>query len=210
MEPVRRCSRCNEWKSYTEFYSDAHRKDGLEGRCKECSRRKSLAYRNAHREERIAYQHVWRAANTEAIKNYKAANAERRREWERAHYALNRLRVINRRGANRAKRAGVDCSLSPAGWLLIVDSFHGRCAYCNLAFSDLRPLTQDHVIPISLGGGHVVGNVVPACLDCNRAKSDQLWHVFMSRKGWTPEAFLRRLAKTTGEFPRPRKQEAAA
>lgn len=46
----------------------------------------------------------------------------------------------------------------------------GRCFYCG----HLAPLTMDHVIPITRGGRHSAGNLVPACARCNSSKKDRL------------------------------------
>jgi 5-methylcytosine-specific restriction endonuclease McrA len=51
-------------------------------------------------------------------------------------------------------------------WHAICEEYGQRCAYCG----ELRPLTIDHVYPISLGGSHSPENVVPACLPCNQKK----------------------------------------
>lgn len=52
-------------------------------------------------------------------------------------------------------------------WLAIVAAYGGRCAYCGE-----RPeaLDQEHVIPLSMGGGHTASNVVPSCRPCNLKK----------------------------------------
>ncbi|WP_203620386.1 HNH endonuclease [Streptomyces sp. SID8499] len=34
--------------------------------------------------------------------------------------------------------------------------------------------TVDHVIPLSRGGQHAEGNLVPACKSCNSSKGDKL------------------------------------
>ena len=42
----------------------------------------------------------------------------------------------------------------------------GVCVYCQTA-----PATDlDHVIPLSRGGAHSIGNLTPACGRCNRSK----------------------------------------
>jgi len=46
--------------------------------------------------------------------------------------------------------------------------FDHRCAYCG-ADGDLH---IEHVVPISRGGGHAIGNIVPACESCNYSKRD--------------------------------------
>lgn len=45
----------------------------------------------------------------------------------------------------------------------------GVCHYCGNRFEPKR-LTMDHVVPIARGGTSAPGNVVPACLACNREK----------------------------------------
>lgn len=45
----------------------------------------------------------------------------------------------------------------------------GVCHYCGRKVG-AGALTMDHVIPVARGGRSVRGNVVPACLACNRKK----------------------------------------
>ena len=42
------------------------------------------------------------------------------------------------------------------------------CQYCG---KETRQLTLDHVVPRYLGGEHTWGNVVSACVSCNRRKA---------------------------------------
>lgn len=45
----------------------------------------------------------------------------------------------------------------------------GLCHYCGGQF---RPeaLSMDHIVPLARGGKSTKGNVVPACMECNRRK----------------------------------------
>jgi 5-methylcytosine-specific restriction protein A len=45
----------------------------------------------------------------------------------------------------------------------------GRCYYCKGVFSP-KDLTMDHIVPLARGGATTPGNVVAACLPCNRSK----------------------------------------
>lgn len=45
----------------------------------------------------------------------------------------------------------------------------GVCHYCRQAVPPDQ-LTMDHVVPVARGGRSTRGNVVPACLACNRSK----------------------------------------
>lgn len=44
------------------------------------------------------------------------------------------------------------------------------CHYCG---AKVLPITQDHIVPRGLGGPDKMWNIVPACVDCNRAKADK-------------------------------------
>jgi 5-methylcytosine-specific restriction endonuclease McrA len=68
----------------------------------------------------------------------------------------------------RAAKYGTPISarLTAAEWQKIKLSYGYRCVYCGKK----KPLTQDHVVPLKLGGGHTKGNVVPSCQPCNSSK----------------------------------------
>jgi predicted nucleic acid-binding Zn ribbon protein len=51
-------------------------------------------------------------------------------------------------------------------WIRLVRRYNGLCAYCQNAAG----VEVDHVIPVSRGGRHTIGNVLPACPSCNRRK----------------------------------------
>ena len=56
-------------------------------------------------------------------------------------------------------------------WMRLVDRYRGRCAYCDEV---AEPVTMDHVVPLSRGGRHSIGNVLPACKQCNQRKNARL------------------------------------
>ncbi len=58
----------------------------------------------------------------------------------------------------------------------------GRCYYCGRKFR-VDELTMDHLVPLARGGRSVLGNVVPACKDCNNRKKYLLpseWEEYLS------------------------------
>jgi hypothetical protein len=69
----------------------------------------------------------------------------------------------------RAERWGVRCDPISAylfDRLMAAES----CQYCGRRFTGFKQMTVDHVIPISRGGGHTVGNIAIVCYDCNHDK----------------------------------------
>ena len=136
------------------------------------------AYRAGHREEARAYHAKRYAANPGRWVKYQAEHREQRRQnsakWWAAHPGYlaiwratdperTKLYYVNR---NHRKRANGGNFRRPA-WEHLKVLFGHRCAYCERR---MERLTQDHVIPISKGGRHFSGNIVPACLSCNSRK----------------------------------------
>lgn len=68
-----------------------------------------------------------------------------------------------------ARKKGLISDLTTQQWRIILFMYNGRCAYCG---SDTE-IQQEHVIPISRGGGTTMGNIVPACKKCNMSKRDK-------------------------------------
>ncbi|WP_225860381.1 HNH endonuclease [Streptomyces triticiradicis] len=62
-------------------------------------------------------------------------------------------------------------------WLAVLTANNGECVYCSA-----RSQTMDHVIAFADGGADELTNLVPACHDCNRRKSDKtppVWFIGM-------------------------------
>jgi|SRR5882757_2589884 len=75
-------------------------------------------------------------------------------------------------------------------WSVICQAWGDQCAYCELPTT---ALTRDHVRPLSKGGGHELGNVVPACRKCNVRKLNSDLDVALEKLGAT-NFHARRLA----------------
>lgn len=97
-------------------------------------------------------------------------------EREQRLQSVSRYQRENPHVPKRAKRkrkaliagAGVFV-VSSRDWLRLVRRYDGRCFYCK---ADGR-MSMDHVIPISRGGRHSIGNLVPACVTCNSSKRNR-------------------------------------
>ena len=61
-----------------------------------------------------------------------------------------------------------DGSITPESIEAVFRSFDFRCAYCGMK----GELHRDHVVPVALGGPHIIENIVPACRSCNASKAD--------------------------------------
>ncbi len=68
-------------------------------------------------------------------------------------------------------------SFTEKAWLGVKGHFDHRCAYC----SSPRQLVMDHAVPISIQnlGEHKLGNLVPACRECNEDKGQKRYDDFL-------------------------------
>lgn len=62
-------------------------------------------------------------------------------------------------------------------WLTAKGHFGHRCVYCDSP----RQLVMDHAVPLSIEnlGEHRLGNLVPACRQCNSAKGEKRYDDFL-------------------------------
>lgn len=81
----------------------------------------------------------------------------------------------------QARRAGLtpEGAITQRDWLRLRRRHRGGCAYCG----SLDQPTMDHIIPLSRGGRHTVGNVLPACLPCNVSKHNRLLAEWRMHRG---------------------------
>jgi 5-methylcytosine-specific restriction endonuclease McrA len=107
----------------------------------------------------------WRAANPEKV----VADRESRKEYHRQKsaewYRRNKDFVIQKTRLRKLKLDQGD--LTPAQWRTIVELASGCCLRCG---QDDRPLTVDHIVPLSRNGKHTLTNVQPLCDECNKRK----------------------------------------
>lgn len=158
------------------------------------------AWQRANPEKVRGYIAKWSAANPEWERNWAAANPDKVRAKQRKHYhegggaeyakqwrlanpekmkaAGDRWRLANpdkvrqRTSTQRAKRKSAETFVvTPRDWRRLCERYRQSCHYCGCADSSL---TLDHVIPLSRGGRHSIGNIVPACLSCNSSKNARL------------------------------------
>ncbi|HAM42100.1 MAG TPA: hypothetical protein DCP69_12435 [Candidatus Omnitrophica bacterium] len=128
------------------------------------------AYRERHRERMQSYLRAYYLNNREhliaASRAYRELHVEayRRRgcEWQKA----NKERHNHNASAYRARKLRAPGSHSVEQWEVLKEAYSYRCAYCLCK----RPLTRDHVVPLTLGGSDSIENILPACQQCNSRK----------------------------------------
>lgn len=108
----------------------------------------------------------------------RAILAQQRASRERAKLTRRLARSLQQSERATARRLALYGTLvnrlTRAQWEQIKARYQGRCAYCQTE----KPLTQDHIVPLSKGGFHTVINVIPACRSCNSRKNNRPAHLY--------------------------------
>ena len=183
---LRTCTKCKVAKPHDDFNKLTGYRDGLHPNCRECY----LAHRNRYRaqpdvkkrerEREIAYvsqpeiaelrrqrgrEHKRKIRATEEGRRKNAETVKRWRE-RNAEVSRQRLRLANqkRKAAKLGQESRIVTTKDAARIL------NSACVNCG----DRDKIQIDHIIPLSRGGRHAIGNLQPLCSFCNLSKNNSL------------------------------------
>jgi 5-methylcytosine-specific restriction endonuclease McrA len=142
------CYTCREHLPTSHFYPDKRRSGTATWtrRCHDCQR---------------AYHREWSHKNRKRI-DAKRAEAAKNAPHQKSYW----------QHAYRARKAGVESTLTLAECDAVFAAFGGRCAYCGAVAQSGKTgqIALDHMVPLARGGTNSIENVVPACWSCNGSK----------------------------------------
>lgn len=183
------CSRCKIKQSVDKFSRKKAAIDGKQAYCKSCSTIKrreryranpeigrAEARKQYHKDPKkhIERNRRWREANWDKVlsnrKRYEIENKELIAERSRAWVEANPEKVSAARQRRRALVAGAEGDFIASAWLALCEKYDHRCLCCGL----VKPLTVDHVIPLSKQGSNRIENLQPLCKPCNSSKGVKL------------------------------------
>lgn len=130
------------------------------------------------------------------------AKKEHDRLWNKAKWQLDyltkpELRIYTRQKSKRRKaqiRNQTAHQIKPRYILDRFAQFDHRCAYCG-ADGDMQ---IEHVVPISKGGTHAMGNIIPACQRCNFSKIDNEVENWYRKQPFFSELRWRKICRVLG------------
>lgn len=187
VRPVTECSWCGadirHMRADAKFCSDvcSNRCDYRDNRARVDAAAKRYVAENP--EKILAATRRYREENRQQIydrqKRWQDENSEHHRNYQRMYqkrYALEnpekaRLHAANRYAWKRSNGGGA-LKVTERDWSRMLHIYRHRCAYCGGGAGEV--LEIEHVVPLSRGGRHSIGNIVPACMRCNRTKNSRL------------------------------------
>jgi len=147
-------------KKYAESHRDRHKETNKQWYIRNKPKKDAYVKRWAreNKEQRNKTIKAWREQNKDAyvkiLKRYRERNPDKNAIW------------AERR---RAKMKNLPATLTDEQWESVKSLFEYKCAYCGVK----TKLTQEHIIPVSVGGGYTADNIIPACKSCNSKKRAQ-------------------------------------
>ena len=186
------CTTCRGEFPLDNFNKDKQKKDGLNPRCKTCSRAwhhanksrvseyqknyyqenleyhrcKAAKYRDENRSKLIGKSREWYEKNQDKAKRYRQSRSK-----DYATHARNRRARILLNGGEHTQ-GDID---------KIYDLQSGRCALCKSALSSYH---VDHVYPLAKGGSNGPENLQILCPSCNMKKNDSDPIEYAQRNGF--------------------------
>lgn len=164
---MKECAACGLYKPSEQFSKNKTLSSGLNSSCKECIKKRSRHQYLKHKEKRLADKAKYREKNRERLRleavEYRQRAWDINKRWRTANREKIRLTSQRRRARIKASMIGKVTSRD------IIRMLSKPCVYCGSKSQHI-----DHVIPLSRGGSHSLGNLAPACPECNHRKSTKL------------------------------------
>ena len=188
------CVKCDVTKPLSDFYKSTTNKSGHRGKCKRCEAACKRKYRANNAEKIAAGLKAWREANPEYAavyrKAYRKANPKKiataKKGWNEAnpgyfaaYYKVNAEKLAaygkayreanpeaNRNTQLKRRALKRDNGVFKVTPKEIKRMLAQPCAYCQAPAEHI-----DHVVPLSRGGRHSIGNLIGSCAPCNQSKA---------------------------------------
>lgn len=167
---MRYCRQCDRVKSLEEFVVSRRNLLGRGYRCYECHRKANKQSIERHRETRNERNRAWSRENLDYYREYARSRPEMRRTVQRNWRQNNPEQVRAGVERYRARKINAEGAYTVEEWQNLCESYQYRCLCCG----QQKPLTVDHVVPLSQGGTNYIDNIQPLCETCNKSKGNKI------------------------------------
>jgi len=166
------------------FYFSKNRTKPISPRCKSCwneyQKQRYIPGKvvtEAEQQRRRAYS-LARYYRIYATPEGREILKERSKKWQQENPSKVSARKRIEKHKRRARKTGNGGSFTEQEWQALCARFENRCLRCG----EHKPLTADHVLPLSRGGDSNITNIQPLCGPCNSSKGTR----FIDYRGASP------------------------
>lgn len=162
---LKRCKYCREIKDI-----NIYRRIGKSRTCEFCP-----LCEDYHKAQKRIYDKIYYEKNKSMKKDYYS-------KWKKSGGQELRTMYNQKR---RLLEKGIENTLTINEWRVILEYFSYSCAYCGITESEhlkktkIR-LSQEHIVPVAMGGSYTFHNIVPSCSYCNSSKNTKTLEEFYS------------------------------
>ena len=176
------CIKCGLDLPLSNFYS----KPFTHNRCISCIVKYNKEWRHANNDKAKAYakrasKKAWEKQKNDKVylekkKLYRQQTREKRIATAKAWNQSNKKRYNLNVSKSKSKRKGL---LSDSKMFIVSEKeikklYSGPCVVCG----SIDNITIDHIIPITKGGTHSIGNLQSMCRSCNSTKNNRFMSQF--------------------------------
>lgn len=154
------CKICKKVKNFSQFAKKTKSKNGIGSYCIDCNRERG---RKRYQDKKLFLINQQR--------KYRQEHYDRRIEVEREARKRNREKYRISRNERQLKRERVKKEKT---YLVLTKElnklYRDPCFVCG----STKNQSIDHIIPLSRGGNHSIGNLMTLCRSCNASKNAKL------------------------------------
>lgn len=174
------CTKCGQIKTFSEFNIRRASPDGHAYLCRPCDKLAKSKYWQENKEKlkpkNNANYHAKKESRKPLRTAYELAHREesnaRVRKWKANNRDAVRVYSVQRR---KKKFVNGVFEIRPKELRRLYES---PCFFCG----SLENIHADHVVPISKGGRHSIGNLIPACQKCNCSRGSQFISAWLKKR----------------------------
>lgn len=157
---MKSCNSCHNTQPLTSFSKNARQADGLCRECKDCAKARAKVRYKKEGDKLRRQMAEQRKTNYEYRIAIERASRKKRKESQRP---LKNARQSIRNRILQGNKFVLDSKQ-------IAKIYASPCFRCGSNSN----ISLDHVIPLSRGGNHSIGNLMPLCQPCNSSKGKKL------------------------------------
>jgi len=183
MNDSKPCSHCKQIKEFSEYSFQNRERNQLMRMCKSCNAQRQSIYYKKNKQRLLQQKQTYYQENRPLLlvnaQEYRDKNPEKRQDAMKRSYAKNPYlyKATATRYKARKRNAGIfKVSVKEDKKLR-----NSPCFYCGSKDN----IQIDHIVPVSRGGRHSIGNLVAACQKCNTQKNKWFiteWNIL--KKEW--------------------------